>query len=457
MAGSKILWMVREPHRAARCLLLTFTVGLVQPLQAALTLEEAVTIARDNDPWLKGSELRESALLAESSAAGTLPDPVVSVGVANLPTDSWDFDQEAMTQFKVGVMQRFPRGDSRELERRRLEILGSGHPHQRSDRRARLAVNISQLWLEAYRARETIRLIEHDRELFEHLVDVAQSSYASALGRTRQQDLVRAQLELTRLEDRLAMLRERWEMSRSRLGEWLLSTPGNVSTASPRGELELAATLPHIDLLQPQLYRGEEDVPPQVLASLLKRHPAILNIDSRIDASRTGIELAEQKYRPQWSVNASYGYREDDPMGNDRADFFSVGVAFDLPLFTSRRQDQQVQSAVASSEALRTEKSLALRKMMASFEAQRARLRRLDERRVLYRERLLEEMQEQAEASLTAYTSDDGDFSEVVRARIAELNARVEALDIDIDRLQTISQLNYFFAGAERNAGGESS
>jgi outer membrane protein TolC len=144
-------------------------------------------------------------------------------------------------------------------------------------------------------------------------------------------------------------------------------------------------------------------------------------------------------------------------MGNDRADFFSVGVAFDLPLFTSRRQDQQVQSAVASSEALRTEKSLALRKMMASFEAQRARLRRLDERRVLYRERLLEEMQEQAEASLTAYTSDDGDFSEVVRARIAELNARVEALDIDIDRLQTISQLNYFFAGAERNAGGESS
>ena len=45
-----------------------------------------------------------------------------------------------------------------------------------------------------------------------------------------------------------------------------------------------------------------------------------------------------------------------------------------------------------------------------------------------------------------AYTNDDGDFSEVVRARIAELNARVEALDIEIDRLQTISQLNYFFA-----------
>ena len=239
MAGSKILWMVREPHRAARCLLLTFTVGLVQPLQAALTLEEAVTIARDNDPWLKGSELRESALLAESSAAGTLPDPVVSVGVANLPTDSWDFDQEAMTQFKVGVMQRFPRGDSRELERRRLEILGSGHPHQRSDRRARLAVNISQLWLEAYRARETIRLIEHDRELFEHLVDVAQSSYASALGRTRQQDLVRAQLNpalglegivLTMVDQRNNLSRQVESEVRRHFGEKVYRTriPRNV-------------------------------------------------------------------------------------------------------------------------------------------------------------------------------------------------------------------------------------
>jgi outer membrane protein TolC len=407
------------------------------PLQAALTLEEAVVMARDQDPWLRGSELRESALMAESTAAGTLPDPVISLGVANLPTDSWDFDQEAMTQFKLGVVQTFPRGDSRDLQRRQLAILGSEHPHQRADRRARLEVDVAHLWLEAFRAREAIRLIEQDRELFEHLVDVAQSSYASALGRTRQQDLVRAQLELTRLEDRLAVLRENREMSLSQLGEWLPAGPA----------LELAAGMPRLELRQQQFFAAGGEVPPEALASLLGRHPAIRSIDRRIDASRTGVELAEQKYRPQWSVNASYGYREDDPMGDDRADFFSVGVSFDLPLFTSKRQDQQVQSAIARSEALRTERSLALRRMLAAFEAQRTRLRRLDERRALYRDRLLQEMHDQAEASLSAYTNDDGDFSEVVRARIAELNARVETLDIEIDRLQTISQLNYFFAG----------
>ena len=442
-----------------RALLVVCLSSLAWPLQAALSLDEAVAVARDNDPWLQGSEYRESALQAQSTAAGTLPDPVVSVGFANLPTDSWDFDQENMTQFKVGVMQQFPRGDSRELNRKRLQMLSSQHPHQRDERRARVAVSISQLWLEAYRAQESIRLIEQDRELFEHLVDVAQSSYSSALGRTRQQDLVRAQLELTRLEDRLAVLQQRRAMSIAKLGEWLLQAPGadayggaGVWQETAPGALELTARLPDMDLLQPQLYRNSGDVPAPVLAAHLKTHPAILSIERRIDASKTGIELAEQKYRPQWSVNASYGYREDDPMGDDRADFFSVGVAFDLPLFTSRRQDKQVQSAIASSEALRTEKWLALRNMMASFETQRSRLQRLEQRRELYQSRLLQEMQEQAEASLTAYTHDDGDFSEVVRARIAELNARVEALDIEVDRLQAISQLNYFFAGEHSSA-----
>ena len=62
-------------------------------------------------------------------------------------------------------------------------------------------------------------------------------------------------------------------------------------------------------------------------------------------------------------------------------------------------------------------------------------------------------MESQAEASLNAYTNDDGDFAEVVRSRIAELNARIEALDIDIARLQTIARLNYFFAGNEPGAG----
>jgi len=461
MNSNKIVWREASLLRMGCALLMVTFLLQTSATRAAMTLEEAIATAQGNDPWVQGSEFRQQAVAAQALVAGTLPDPMVDLGFANLPTDTFDFDQEAMTQFKVGVVQTFPRGDSRALSQRRLNLLGEQFPYQREERRARLAVTVTQAWLQAWQARESIRLIEEDRELFEHLVDVAQSSYSTAMGRTRQQDLVRAQLELTRLEDRLSVLYERLDTSRSKLGEWLrTNSPASAggqavwdTYAAPR----LSQQLPDIRLQHPELYRDGSLAAPSEIAALLSGHPALLGIDSAIDASRVDVELARQKYRPEWKVNASYGYREDGPMGQARPDFFSVGLAFDLPFFTSRRQDQQLQAAIAGSEAMRTEKMLALRKMVASFETQYARLMRLEQRQKLYRSRLLLEMAEQAEASLTAYTRDDGDFAEVVRARIDGLNARIEALDIDIARLQTIAQINYFFATSSVAAHGESS
>lgn len=412
--------------------------ALIDIAQGAVELEQVIVLAQTNDPWLTGSEHRQRSLEDRSVYAGTLPDPTVTLGMANMPVDSFDFNQEAMTQLKVGVSQQFPRGDTRALQKKRLNILSTEHPHLRQERRARVAVDVTVLYLEAFRARESIRLIEQERGLFEYLVDIARSNYSSALGRTRQQDLVRAQLQLTRLEDRLTLLRQREEVALARLGEWL----GRAG-----GELELAAGLPPVAPSVPGLVLQEGEASLSQVSAQLLRHPAILSIDSKVAASEAGVELAEQKYRPQWRLDASYGYRDDDPVGMDRSDFFSVGVAFDLPLFTSKRQDRGVQSAIATTEAVRTERALALRKMLAAFDSQRVRLLRLDQRRELYQSRLLQQMSQLAEASLAAYTHDDGDFSEVVQARIAELNARIEALDIDVDRLATIAELNYFFAG----------
>ncbi len=415
--------------------------------QTVLSLDEAVATAQRNDPWLEGSRYRQEALEAQAVAAETLPDPMVNVGMANLPTDTFDFNQEAMTQFQFGVSQTIPRGDSLELNRKRFAQLGEQQPWMRRDREAKVAVTVSQLWLDTWRATRSIDLIEQDRGLFEQLVDVAQSRYTTAVGQTRQQDLVRAQLELTRLEDRLAMLHEQLEMSRSRLGEWLRT--GQPGAGGGAEERPLAAELPDLAPREPALFAAQATLAPADIADHLVNHPAILMLDAAIAAQETGVELAQQQYKPEWRVNAGYGYREEAQNGMQRPDFFSVGVAFDLPLFTAKRQDQQVQSAVASAEAARTDRSLALRSMVSAFETQRARLLRLEQRRTLYRDRLLQEMHEQAEAALSAYTSDSGDFAEVVRSRIAELNARIDALDIEVERLKTIAQLNYFFAAGD--------
>jgi hypothetical protein len=57
-----------------------------------------------------------------------LPDPKVSLGIMNLPTDTWDLDQEGMTQLKVGVSQMFPRGDSLEIKKDQLQIESTKFP-----------------------------------------------------------------------------------------------------------------------------------------------------------------------------------------------------------------------------------------------------------------------------------------------------------------------------------------
>lgn len=404
------------------------------PLAAeSLTLEQAVALAQSQDPWLRGSYHREQAMQEESVAAGALPDPVLSLGLANLPMDSLSFGREPMTQFKVGVSQTFPRGDTRALRRRQLRERGAEQPPQRRDRLARVTALVSKLWLEAYRNRETIRLIENDRALFEHLADVVESGYASAGGNTRQQDLLRARLELTRLADRLTLLQQRRETALAKLSEWL---PG----MAPQ-DIRLADKLPVPDSARAFLPGADQSAR---LAELLSLHPRIEALDRQIAASATGVELAKQNYRPQWGVHAAYAYRGADPAGNERSDFFSLGLSFDVPLFTANRQDRQVQAARASKAAVNSERTLALRAMRASILALRARLERLNQRKALYEGRLLREIRAQAEASLTAYTHDAGDFAEAVRARIAELNANIDFLHIDIDRRLTMTELNYF-------------
>jgi outer membrane protein TolC len=417
--------------------------------QVQLSMEQAVAFAQQNDPWLDGSRHREQAIAAQSVAAGTLPDPVVSIGLANMPTDTFEFDQEAMTQFRVGISQQLPRGDSLALRRTQLATLGKQYPYQRVDRLARVRATVSTLWLDIYKAQRSINLIEENRSLFDQLVDVAKASYAAAAGKTRQQDLIRAQLEVTRLEDRLTSLRVARDSGIARLGEWLggeFTSRGSSDVKT--GELAVSADLPGIELRPVEWNLDAAANGEQVVAHLLG-HPAIAALDQRIEASRTGIDLAKQKYKPQWGLSASYAYRDDDPMGDDRADFFSVGVTFDLPMFTASRQDKEVTSAVSQKEAIKAEKTLLLRKMVADFDRGRVRLQRLRERDQLYRDRLLAQMMEQAEASLTAYTNDSGEFSEVVRARIAELNAVLESVDISVEMLKTTAALNYLLVSKE--------
>jgi outer membrane protein TolC len=427
--------------------------------EKVVSLEQAITLAQKNDPWLHGSRLKQSAVENRSIASGTLPDPKVSLGIINLPTDTWAIDQEGMTQLKVGVSQMFPRGDSLEIKQDQLKIESTKFPLLREDRKAQLKSQVSQLWLDAYLAQKTIKLIEDDWSLFEQMAEVAKASYSNAVGKTRQQDVIRAQLEIVQLDDRLTSQKQKLETTIARLNEWLhLYDPARLNEsfnfdAQPL-EFSVSKQLPVISLNNSTILKTS-NYSRNLLAQELTNHPAILAIDVKRQASEKGVDLAKQQYKPQWGVNASYAYRDNMPSGDSRADLFSAGVTFELPLFTGSRQDKQVAASIAESEAVKTEKLLLTKQMISAVEKELRQLKRLSDRQAIYQEQLLKQTHDQAEASLTAYTNDDGDFAEVVRARIAELNARISALRIDVDALKTVVRINYFFAHSQSNSNAE--
>ena len=428
-------------------------------VESILSFETAIKSAQKNDPWLTGNIHKQRSIESMSIAVSTLPDPKISIGLANLPTDGFDFGQEGMTQAKIGIAQMFPRGDTLDIKSQQLRIQSEAYPFQRQDREAKVAVTVGSLWLDAYRVQQSIALIEKNRSLFEQLADIAEASYSSALGKTRQQDIVRAQLELTKLEDRLEKLGQQKNRYEGMLSQWLTKfTTGNDSVEATLyndlslHDMVLSQQIPQIDLLNNKLVQTQTWLNSGELVKYFTSHPSVVAIEKKVNATKTGIKLAEQKYQPEWGVSASYGYRADDPMGRSRADLFSVGVTFDLPLFTENRQDKEVQSAIFKTEAVKTEKLLLLRQLLGSYSSAKGRLQRLKDRQNLYTSKLLPQIHDQAEASLTAYTNDDGDFAEVVRSRIAVLNAEIDELTLNVEEQKLNLELNYLFIGSIKTA-----
>ncbi|MBV1871318.1 MAG: TolC family protein [Gammaproteobacteria bacterium] len=417
-----------------------------------LRLNHAIHISIQNDPWLAGNAFQQKALLAKSAMASQLPAPQFKVGIANLASDSFDSNQEAMTQLKAGVRQTFPRGQTQHLKRKKFSQLSEAMPHQRQNHRAQLRLNVSHAWLDTYSTQETLALIIKNRPLFEQLIDIAQSKYASALGMTHQQDVVRAQLELTRLDSRAVHLQQQRDEGLIKLSSWINDKhafrfqPGKRS-ANNAPIYYLSRTMPIIEATMDAQTQSNLKA-----SGKLTLHPSVLALDEHIHASQTAIRLAEQSHRPQFGLGLSYGFRDDAPSGLERADLLSLEVDFDLPVLRHTRSANEVRAAANHAESLKMQKVLKLRHLYTQLEVTQVQLGHLNERQGIYQTRLLPQMQEQSEASINAYTNDVGDFSEVMRSRIAELNAQIDYLSIQTEKQKTIAQLNYFFTGQGRSA-----
>lgn len=387
-----------------------------------LTLKEAEQQALLDDPMLASSDALAEALEEAAVADGQLPDPKMKVSLFNYPTDTFDFEQEPITQFRFGVAQHFPRGDTLEYKSKRTLSMASGARANSADANLKIVRDVRKSWLERYYWLQTERIVSANRRLFNQLVDITQSQYAA--GRRNQQDVLRAELELGLLDDRLSHIKQQQQAAEASLGKWI---GGDALRPLPAELPELSAV--------PALTQIE---------GKLASHPGIQSAMANVEANQNSVSIAREAYKPAWTFGVDYGIRDgQNPAGVDRPDLVAATLQFDLPLFTSKRQDKRLTSAQKRTSAALSQRDDKFREMQRELNENYSKWQRLGERVQRYDDALIRQARESTKATYNAYQSDSTDFATLMRANITELNTRLQALRLRVDRAKVQAQLLY--------------
>lgn len=392
-------------------------------LAQGLSLAAAEQLALENDPGLRAVESRGQALREMAVAAGQLPDPMIRLGVMSLPVDSFDFSQEAMTQAVVGVVQKFPRGDSRELRSRQVSQQAGILNESLQDQKLKITLAVRELYLEVVKQKQRAEINQEAIGIFTDFSEITRAYYAT--GRVNQQDVLQTVVELAKAEERARQIAEEEARARASLATWLGDSSG----------LELQVGWPVL----PEPVSGQE------IRQRLQTHPLIMALQRKISYAETGVELAQEQYKPEFSVDVAYGARSGvDPMGASRPDLFSVMLVMDMPLFHDQRQDRVAASMLAESAAAMFDRDDLYRRMKSEVSVQVAALEKQRESIRFFASHILPEASFSSESSFDAYQSSVGDLTSLLRAQITEIDLRLEYVRIQAEALKSQARLLYF-------------
>jgi outer membrane protein TolC len=386
--------------------------------QPPLSLAEAVLTAEQaDDASVQVWQARAQALEHRGESENALPDPMVRVGLANVPLSDFDLNREAMTQAQIGMRQMFPRGETRELNRLRRQAQATGAREGGELEQARIRVSVREAWLETYYWQQADALTRQSQMSIRQLGEIATASFAT--GRRNSHDVIRIELETSILDTRLIQIERQRELAQANLERFVAS---NVARRP------LTPQLPILPATPPDLQSAQ---------SRLVSHPMVRMLDAQVTARGREVDLALQQYRPGWAVEAGYGLRDS------RSDAASVAVTVEVPLFSRRRQDEGVAAARQEEAADRLNRQATLLDLNRQLEREFSRYLRLSEERVLFEGDVLERARETARAVLIAYENEQADFAELVRAELALLDAELAFVRLNIDALQSQARILY--------------
>ncbi|MGD2136614.1 MAG: TolC family protein [Gammaproteobacteria bacterium] len=397
---------------------------------ATLSLEDAIAISVEDNPGLAEMRARAEAMAAIPPQAGTLPDPMVSLSALNFPTDTFDRDQEPMTQLQLGIEQSLPFPGKLELKERAAEYDADAAASNVEESRLSLIRNVKQTWWEIFYHDRALETVSRNQDLLRQFVQIAQTKYK--VGEGLQQEVLLAQVELSRLFDRRIELQGMRRQQAARLNA-LLDRPANTRVILPeKVDEDLAGILP-----ESQLYARAETARP-----LLEQRR------QEIEAARLRHDYARRDRYPDFKLGAAYGFRDGtNPDGGSRPDFATLRLGMSLPLYAGRKQNKAVDQR--TSELLQRQYALQDEwdKVRAEITVALADYQRASEQKQLFRTGIIPQARQSVASMLSGYQVNKVDFLNLVRSQITLYNYETQYWKSFSEANQALARLSAAVGG----------
>lgn len=386
----------------------------------ALSFNTALSVASQRSQALPAQLALARAARERAVAAAQLPDPVLRLGLDNVPIEgSRDslLTREPTTARSIGVVQALPAATKREARAQRFgreaELAMAG----RATRLAALRRDAALAWLSVRAAQQRLGLLDAQRLQAERVQDAALASYRAGGG--SQADVFAARADLARLDDR--RLREASVLAEAQqlLQRWV----GDVAARPP-------GALPAIS-----------ELPPDLLTRAAGEDPVLMQAAAQEAAARARVGLADEERRSDWTVDLRFAQR-----GPRYDNMVTIGLSLPLRWDAANRQDRELAArqaelaqVEAETEELRRERAAEVARWHVRWRAGLARLAGYDEA-------LLPLAASRTQAALAAYRAGGGALKAVLDARQAELSTQLDRVAVEFDSASDWARLTTLIA-----------
>ena len=374
-------------HFAVACLAIVALGAAAQPpdrpSRAALRdpqLDALVAAALTNAPETATALASVEAAQRRIVPAQTLADPFVSTTYQN---DGRNFSLGSAEGSFLGVMasQGIPwpgklrlAGDLASSEAREIERGTLGRTALTLEARVRNA------WYDLMLARAINAIIEDRRSAATQIEASVRERYAAGLA--EQQDVLRAQVELVRIDEQKAT---QAALIASRVAELnRLAGAEQDRPIATTGRLPDDATVPTLS---------------DLISAAATRSPELAASAQAIESGQIRVALAKKNFLPDFTVNAGSMYRGSFEMGP----MWQVGVGVSIPLWIERRQQNQLAEAKAVVRGRTAESETVARELELRTRERAAQLDAALEIAALYRDKVLPLDELSLESALASY------------------------------------------------------